>query len=205
MRRKRSPRNSSRFAICVPFVPALFRLTALAQHCFLESSPAANRAVDTVPDLEQPAPKKQRQNSCSVPGKSARNSRRRIPFASPLESARHGGNGAAQGWCREEIGARSPHHVGFREAPQVFQKFCGPDHGRSATRSWWYGALSDIEGMDGSDLVVNWRGELAAADGEELEPEKEAKWTRHFRFVCLEQSGCAPEDGWAASGPPRPV
>ena len=38
--------------------------------------------------------------------------------------------------------------VGFREAPQVFQKFCGPDRPVGELDPW-YGALSDIEGMDG--------------------------------------------------------
>ena len=65
--------------------------------------------------------------------------------------------------------------VGFREAPQVFQKFCGPDR-PVGDFILWYGALSDIEGMDGSDLVVNWRGERSHGWGGWAE--KEAKWTR---------------------------
>ena len=71
--------------------------------------------------------------------------------------------------------------VGFREAPQVFQKFCGPDRpvGDSIL---WYGALSDIEGMDGSDLVVNWRGERSRGWGGWAEKGGEVDET--FRFVC---------------------
>ena len=71
--------------------------------------------------------------------------------------------------------------VGFREAPQVFQKFCGPDRpvGDSIL---WYGALSDIEGMDGSDLVVNWRGERSHGWGGWAEKGGEVDET--FRFVC---------------------
>ena len=38
--------------------------------------------------------------------------------------------------------------VGFREAPEVFRKFCGPDRPVDDA-ILWYGALSDIEGMDG--------------------------------------------------------
>ena len=71
--------------------------------------------------------------------------------------------------------------VGFREAPQVFQKFCGPDRpvGDSIL---WYGALSDIEGVDGSDLVVNWRGERSRGWGGWAEEGGEVDET--FRFVC---------------------
>jgi hypothetical protein len=71
--------------------------------------------------------------------------------------------------------------VGFREAPQVFHKFCGPDRpvGDSIL---WYGALSDIEGMDGSDLVVNWRGERSRGWGGWAEKGGEVDET--FRFVC---------------------
>jgi hypothetical protein len=45
--------GSSRYA---SLVPALFRLTALAQHCFLESVGGQSRRRYR-PDLEQPAPK----------------------------------------------------------------------------------------------------------------------------------------------------
>ena len=51
--------GSSRYA---SLVPALFGLTALAQLCFLELVGGQSRCRYR-PDLEQPAPKKQRQNS----------------------------------------------------------------------------------------------------------------------------------------------
>ena len=71
--------------------------------------------------------------------------------------------------------------VGFREAPEVFRKFCGSDR-PVAEAFLWYGALSDIEGMEDSDLVVNWRGERSrgwrgwAENGGGVE--------ETFRFVC---------------------
>ncbi len=44
--------------------------------------------------------------------------------------------------------------IGFREAPEVFREFCGS--GRPVGDAiLWYGALSDIEGMEDSDLVVS--------------------------------------------------
>jgi hypothetical protein len=71
--------------------------------------------------------------------------------------------------------------VGIREAPDVFREFCGS--GRPVGDAiLWYGALSDIEGMEDSDLVVNWRGEPSrgwggwAGNGGEVE--------ETFRFVC---------------------
>ncbi len=75
--------------------------------------------------------------------------------------------------------------VGFREAPAVFRKFCGPDRPVSDA-ILWYGALSDIEGMEDSDLVVNWRGERSrgwrgwAENGGGVE--------ETFRFVCPNNS-----------------
>ena len=71
--------------------------------------------------------------------------------------------------------------VGFREAPGVFRKFCGSDR-PVGDAFLWYGALSDIEGMEDSDLVVNWRGERSrgwrgwAENGGGVE--------ETFRFVC---------------------
>jgi hypothetical protein len=71
--------------------------------------------------------------------------------------------------------------VGFREAPAAFRKFCGADRPVGDT-FLWYGALSDIEGMEDSDLVVNWRGERSrgwrgwAENGGGVE--------ETFRFVC---------------------
>ena len=54
--------------------------------------------------------------------------------------------------------------VGVREAPAIFQEFCGSSRPVRDT-ALWYGALSDIEGMEDSDLVVNWRGERSRGWG----------------------------------------
>jgi hypothetical protein len=46
--------------------------------------------------------------------------------------------------------------VGLREAPEVFREFCRIS--RPIDQVYlWYSALSDIEGIDDSDLVLNWR------------------------------------------------
>ena len=45
----------------------------------------------------------------------------------------------------------------------------------------WYGALSDIEGMDESDLVVNWRGERSRGWGGWAE---RGEVEETFRFAC---------------------
>jgi hypothetical protein len=71
--------------------------------------------------------------------------------------------------------------VGFREAPGVFRKFCGSDRPVRDT-FLWYSALSDIEGMEDSDLVVNWRGERSRGWGGWAENGGGVEET--FRFVC---------------------
>src|SRR5271166_6807843 len=71
--------------------------------------------------------------------------------------------------------------VGFREAPGVFRKFCGPDR-PVGDAILWYGALSDIEGMEDSDLVVNWRGERSRGWRGWVENGGGVEET--FRFVC---------------------
>jgi hypothetical protein len=48
--------------------------------------------------------------------------------------------------------------VGFREAPEVFREFYGESRPIDEVYLW-YTALSDIDEMEDSDLVVNWRGE----------------------------------------------
>jgi hypothetical protein len=48
--------------------------------------------------------------------------------------------------------------VGFREVPEAFLEFCGKSRPIDQVHLW-YSALSDIEEMEDSDLVVNWRGE----------------------------------------------
>jgi hypothetical protein len=71
--------------------------------------------------------------------------------------------------------------VGFREAPEIFRAFSGS--GRPVEdAALWYGALSDIEGLEDSDLVVNWRGERSRGWGGWSEKGGEVEET--FRFVC---------------------
>jgi hypothetical protein len=71
--------------------------------------------------------------------------------------------------------------LGFREAPEIFRRFCGSNRPVNDTMLW-YGALSDIEGMELSDLVVNWRGERSRGWGGWAEKGGEVEET--FRFVC---------------------
>ena len=71
--------------------------------------------------------------------------------------------------------------VGFREAPDVFREFCGSRRPVDDT-ALWYGVLSDIEGLEDSDLVVNWRGERSRGWGGWAEKGGEVEET--FRFVC---------------------
>ena len=71
--------------------------------------------------------------------------------------------------------------VGFREAPEIFREFCGSRRPVGDT-ALWYGALSDIEGLEDSDLVVNWRGERSRGWGGWAEKGSEVEET--FRFVC---------------------
>lgn len=71
--------------------------------------------------------------------------------------------------------------VGFREAPEIFREFCG-SRGPVSETALWYAALSDIEGLENSDLVVNWRGEPSRGWGGWAERGREVEET--FRFVC---------------------
>jgi hypothetical protein len=71
--------------------------------------------------------------------------------------------------------------VGFREVPEVFRKFCGAR--RPIDNVFlWYSTLSDIEAMEESDLVVNWRGERSRGWGGWAEKEDGVEET--FRFAC---------------------
>ena len=70
--------------------------------------------------------------------------------------------------------------VGFRESPEIFGEFCGSRRPIDDTHLW-YSALSDIEGMDQSDLVVDWRGERSRGWGGWTE-KSEVEET--FRFAC---------------------
>jgi hypothetical protein len=71
--------------------------------------------------------------------------------------------------------------VGFREAPEAFREFCGS---RRPVRDavLWYSALSDIEGMEDSELVMSWRGERSRGWGGWAEKGGGVEET--FRFAC---------------------
>ena len=71
--------------------------------------------------------------------------------------------------------------VGFRESAEAFPLFCGPRRPVSDV-FLWFGALSDYEGMDDSDLVVNWKGERSRGWGGWAEKGAEVEET--FRFAC---------------------
>ena len=71
--------------------------------------------------------------------------------------------------------------IGFREAPEVFRKFC--DKGRPVDEVYlWYSALSDVAEMEESDLVMNWRSKRSRGWGGWAESGDEVEET--FRFVC---------------------
>ena len=71
--------------------------------------------------------------------------------------------------------------VGAREEPDVFRAMTGP--GRPVAEVFlWYNLLSDIDGMDETDLVVDWRGERSRGWGGWAEKGGEVSET--FRFVC---------------------
>ena len=71
--------------------------------------------------------------------------------------------------------------VGFREAPEIFREFCGSGRPIDDT-VLWYSALSDVEGLEDSDLIVNWRGERSRGWGGWTAKGGEVEET--FRFVC---------------------
>ena len=71
--------------------------------------------------------------------------------------------------------------LGFREAPATFGEFCGLRRPVCDT-ALWYSALSDIEGMEDSDLVVNWLGERSRGWGAWAEKASGVEET--FRFAC---------------------
>ena len=71
--------------------------------------------------------------------------------------------------------------VGAREAADVFRVMTGA--GRPFDQVFlWYNLLSDIDGMEESDLVVSWRGERSRGWGGWAE--KGAEVNETFRFVC---------------------
>ena len=71
--------------------------------------------------------------------------------------------------------------VGFREAPEIFREFCRPRRPVDDV-FLWYNLLSDIDEMEDSDLVVNWRGEPSRGWGGWTKKNAEVQET--FRFVC---------------------
>jgi hypothetical protein len=71
--------------------------------------------------------------------------------------------------------------LGFREAPATFREFCGLRRPVRDT-ALWYSALSDIESMEDSDLVVNWLGERSRGWGGWAEKAHGVEET--FRFAC---------------------
>jgi hypothetical protein len=71
--------------------------------------------------------------------------------------------------------------LGGHELPEIFDGFSGPD--RPVRDVYlWYNTLSDIAGMEESDLVVNWRGEKSRGWGGWSEQGADVRET--FRFVC---------------------
>jgi hypothetical protein len=71
--------------------------------------------------------------------------------------------------------------IGFREAPEVFRRFCAP-HRPVDNVYLWFSALSDIQNLTESDLVVNWRGARSRGWGGWAEKGGDVEET--FRFAC---------------------
>ena len=72
--------------------------------------------------------------------------------------------------------------VGAREIPEIFRLMTDP-RGRPAKQIFfWYNVLSDIPGMENSDLVVDWRGQRSRDWGGWAE--KGADVAETFRFAC---------------------
>jgi hypothetical protein len=71
--------------------------------------------------------------------------------------------------------------VGFREAPEIFCEVCS-SHGPVEDTALWYGVLSDLEGLEDSDLVVDWRGQRSRGWGGWAE--KGGGVDETFRFAC---------------------
>lgn len=71
--------------------------------------------------------------------------------------------------------------LGFREEPEIYRRFTAP--ARPVSEIFlWYNLLSDIDDMDDTDLVVNWRGERSRGWGGWADAGSEVEET--FRFVC---------------------
>src|SRR6185503_10497008 len=72
--------------------------------------------------------------------------------------------------------------VGAHEHPEIFRAMTDPGLHSAKEVYLWYNLLSDIEGMQDSDLVVNWRGQRSRGWGGWAE--KGADVNETFRFVC---------------------
>jgi hypothetical protein len=71
--------------------------------------------------------------------------------------------------------------IGFREAPEAFCRFCALNRPLDNVYLW-FSALSDIQDMTESDLVVNWRGARSRGWGGWTEKGGDVEET--FRFAC---------------------
>ena len=78
--------------------------------------------------------------------------------------------------------------VGAREDPEIFRAMSNPGRRPAREIFLWYNVLSDIEGMQDSDLVVNFRGESSRGWGGWAEKEAEVHET--FRFACPNNPAC---------------
>src|SRR5436309_2420119 len=71
--------------------------------------------------------------------------------------------------------------LGSREAPEIFHALTGP--ARPVDQVFlWYNLLSDIDGMEATDLIVDWHGERSRGWGGWAEQGAEVSET--FRFAC---------------------
>jgi hypothetical protein len=71
--------------------------------------------------------------------------------------------------------------IGFREAPEVFRRFCAADRPVENV-CLWFSALSDTAGMTEEDLIVDWRGARSRGWGGWAGKGGDVEET--FRFAC---------------------
>ena len=72
--------------------------------------------------------------------------------------------------------------VGAREVPELFAALTDPRKKPAREIYLWYNLLSDIPGMETSDLVVDWRGGRSRGWGGWSEQNPDVQET--FRFAC---------------------
>ena len=72
--------------------------------------------------------------------------------------------------------------VGAREVPRIFEVMTGLGHWPVKEVFLWYNLLSDIDGMEQSDLVINWQGDRSRGWGGWESSCAEVDET--FRFAC---------------------